>query len=162
MARLKKQQEELEQMRLRYLAAEEKDMVKNERLELEEIRNELNRYLFSSFSADFRLPTWKYTAPIPQLFSSCMLPLYAEQPRCVSYIPDIPFYRHLNPEVSLMMTGLKWLVWIWFALLNLNMNIGLLLMVSSRSWLDATTLRHNASADTLLVCSAWTDQSVAV
>ncbi|XP_056393317.1 centrosomal protein of 120 kDa isoform X2 [Hyla sarda] len=43
MARLKKQQEELEQMRLRYLAAEEKDMVKNERLELEEIRNELNR-----------------------------------------------------------------------------------------------------------------------
>lgn len=44
MARLKKQQEELEQMRLRYLAAEEKDMVKTERLELEEIRNELNRY----------------------------------------------------------------------------------------------------------------------
>ncbi|XP_077318312.1 centrosomal protein of 120 kDa isoform X2 [Lithobates pipiens] len=43
MARLKKQQEELEQMRLRYLAAEEKDIVKNERLELEEIRNELNR-----------------------------------------------------------------------------------------------------------------------
>ncbi|KAM4050440.1 centrosomal protein of 120 kDa [Anomaloglossus baeobatrachus] len=43
MARLKKQQEELEQMRLRYLAAEEKDMVKNERLELDEIRNELNR-----------------------------------------------------------------------------------------------------------------------
>ncbi|XP_075692280.1 centrosomal protein of 120 kDa [Rhinoderma darwinii] len=43
MARLKKQQEELEQMRLRYLAAEEKDVVKTERLELEEIRNELNR-----------------------------------------------------------------------------------------------------------------------
>ncbi|XP_018426560.1 PREDICTED: centrosomal protein of 120 kDa [Nanorana parkeri] len=43
MARLKKQQEELEQMRLRYLAAEEKDIVKNERLELEEIKNELNR-----------------------------------------------------------------------------------------------------------------------
>ncbi|XP_072272132.1 centrosomal protein of 120 kDa [Pyxicephalus adspersus] len=43
MARLKKQQDELEQMRLRYLAAEEKDIVKNERLELEEIRNELNR-----------------------------------------------------------------------------------------------------------------------
>ncbi|CAH2296100.1 centrosomal of 120 kDa isoform X1 [Pelobates cultripes] len=43
MARLKKQQEELEQMRLRYLAAEEKDVVKTERQELEEIRNELNR-----------------------------------------------------------------------------------------------------------------------
>ncbi|XP_075035209.1 centrosomal protein of 120 kDa isoform X2 [Mixophyes fleayi] len=43
MARLKKQQEELEQMRLAYLAAEEKDLVKTERLELEEIRNELNK-----------------------------------------------------------------------------------------------------------------------
>lgn len=44
MARLKKQQEELEQMRLRYLAAEEKDTVKTERQELLDIRNELNRY----------------------------------------------------------------------------------------------------------------------
>ncbi|EQB78807.1 hypothetical protein CB1_001178002 [Camelus ferus] len=43
MARLKKQQEELEQMRLRYLAAEEKDTVKTERQELLDIRNELNR-----------------------------------------------------------------------------------------------------------------------
>ncbi|KAM8960777.1 centrosomal protein of 120 kDa [Pelodytes ibericus] len=43
MSRLKKQQEELEHMRLRYLAAEEKDVVKTERLELEEIRNELDR-----------------------------------------------------------------------------------------------------------------------
>uniref|UniRef100_UPI00398ED638 centrosomal protein of 120 kDa isoform X2 n=1 Tax=Pristiophorus japonicus TaxID=55135 RepID=UPI00398ED638 len=43
MARLKKQQQELEHMRLRYLAAEEKEVVKTERLELEEIRNELNR-----------------------------------------------------------------------------------------------------------------------
>ncbi|XP_069481685.1 centrosomal protein of 120 kDa [Ambystoma mexicanum] len=42
-ARLKKQQQELEQMRLRYLAAEEKEMVKTERQELSEIRNELNR-----------------------------------------------------------------------------------------------------------------------
>lgn len=44
MARLKKQQEELEQMRLRYLAAEEKEMVKTEQQELLDIRNELNRY----------------------------------------------------------------------------------------------------------------------
>lgn len=47
MARLKKQQEELEQMRLRYLAAEEKEMVKTEQQELLDIRNELNRYLLS-------------------------------------------------------------------------------------------------------------------
>uniref|UniRef100_A0A8C0QQ14 Centrosomal protein of 120 kDa n=1 Tax=Chelonoidis abingdonii TaxID=106734 RepID=A0A8C0QQ14_CHEAB len=44
MARLKKQQQELEHMRLRYLAAEEKEMGKTERKELEDIRNELNRY----------------------------------------------------------------------------------------------------------------------
>lgn len=69
MARLKKQQEELEQMRLRYLAAEEKDIVKNERLELEEIRNELNRYLFSSFSADFRLPTCTHPSTVLLLYA---------------------------------------------------------------------------------------------
>lgn len=34
----------MEQMRLRYLAAEEKDTVKTERQELLDIRNELNRY----------------------------------------------------------------------------------------------------------------------
>uniref|UniRef100_A0A8D0L370 Centrosomal protein of 120 kDa n=1 Tax=Sphenodon punctatus TaxID=8508 RepID=A0A8D0L370_SPHPU len=44
MARLKKQQQELEHMRLRYLAAEEKEVGKAERQELEDIRNELNRY----------------------------------------------------------------------------------------------------------------------
>jgi DNA gyrase/topoisomerase IV subunit A len=44
MARLKKQQEELEQMRLRYLAAEEKETVRTEQQELLDIRNELNRY----------------------------------------------------------------------------------------------------------------------
>lgn len=44
MARLKKQQQELEHMRLRYLAAEEKEVGKTERKELEDIRNELNRY----------------------------------------------------------------------------------------------------------------------
>lgn len=44
MARLKKQQQELEHMRLRYLAAEEKELGKAQRQELEDIRNELNRY----------------------------------------------------------------------------------------------------------------------
>uniref|UniRef100_A0AAR2L561 Centrosomal protein of 120 kDa n=1 Tax=Pygocentrus nattereri TaxID=42514 RepID=A0AAR2L561_PYGNA len=44
MIRLKKQQQELEHMRLRYLAAEEKEAVKNEKHELQDIRNELNRY----------------------------------------------------------------------------------------------------------------------
>ncbi|XP_048787295.1 centrosomal protein of 120 kDa isoform X4 [Lagopus muta] len=43
MARLKKQQQELEHMRLCYLAAEEKELGKTDRQELEDIRNELNR-----------------------------------------------------------------------------------------------------------------------
>uniref|UniRef100_A0A667WSX4 Centrosomal protein 120 n=1 Tax=Myripristis murdjan TaxID=586833 RepID=A0A667WSX4_9TELE len=43
MSRLKKQQAELEAMRLRYLATEEKEAVRTERQELDEIRNELNR-----------------------------------------------------------------------------------------------------------------------
>ncbi|KAJ8401639.1 hypothetical protein AAFF_G00379560 [Aldrovandia affinis] len=43
MMRLKKQQQELEHMRLRYLATEEKEAVKTEKQELEDIRNELNR-----------------------------------------------------------------------------------------------------------------------
>uniref|UniRef100_A0A8C2KT14 Centrosomal protein of 120 kDa n=1 Tax=Cyprinus carpio TaxID=7962 RepID=A0A8C2KT14_CYPCA len=44
MTRLKKQQQELEHMRLRYLAAEEKEAVQSEKHELQDIRNELNRY----------------------------------------------------------------------------------------------------------------------
>ncbi|XP_061874900.1 centrosomal protein of 120 kDa isoform X2 [Colius striatus] len=43
MAHLKKQQQELEHMRLRYLAAEEKELGKTDRQELEDIRNDLNR-----------------------------------------------------------------------------------------------------------------------
>ncbi|NXF37865.1 CE120 protein, partial [Nyctibius bracteatus] len=43
MAHLKKQHQELEHMRLRYLVAEEKEMGKTDRQELEDIRNELNR-----------------------------------------------------------------------------------------------------------------------
>ncbi|KAK2838134.1 hypothetical protein Q5P01_015346 [Channa striata] len=43
MNRLKKQQAELEAMRRRYLATEEKDVVRQDRQELEDIRNELNR-----------------------------------------------------------------------------------------------------------------------
>ena len=42
-AQLVKQQQELEHMRLRYLAAEEKELVKSEKKELEDIKNELNQ-----------------------------------------------------------------------------------------------------------------------
>uniref|UniRef100_A0A3P9J054 Centrosomal protein 120 n=1 Tax=Oryzias latipes TaxID=8090 RepID=A0A3P9J054_ORYLA len=42
MTRLKKQQAELEALRLRYLATEEKEAVRQDRQELENIRNELN------------------------------------------------------------------------------------------------------------------------
>lgn len=40
-AQLKKQQQELEHMRLRYLAAEEKEVVQTEKKQLQEIRDEL-------------------------------------------------------------------------------------------------------------------------
>ncbi|KAM3611764.1 uncharacterized protein V6R79_023822 [Siganus canaliculatus] len=43
MTRLKKQQAELEAMRLRYLATEEKEAVQQDRKELENMRNEINR-----------------------------------------------------------------------------------------------------------------------
>ncbi|XP_077989016.1 centrosomal protein of 120 kDa-like [Glandiceps talaboti] len=43
-ARLKRQQQELEHMRLRYLAAEEKEVVKSEKKELEEIKGELSKF----------------------------------------------------------------------------------------------------------------------
>ncbi|XP_074527425.1 centrosomal protein of 120 kDa [Halichoeres trimaculatus] len=43
MTRLRKQQAELEAMRLRYLASEQKEAVQQERQELDDIRNELNR-----------------------------------------------------------------------------------------------------------------------
>ncbi|XP_056097883.1 centrosomal protein of 120 kDa [Rhinichthys klamathensis goyatoka] len=43
MTRLKKQQQELEHMRLRYLASEEKEAVTSDKHELQDIRNQLNR-----------------------------------------------------------------------------------------------------------------------
>ncbi|XP_070542235.1 centrosomal protein of 120 kDa-like isoform X2 [Ptychodera flava] len=43
-ARLKRQQQELEHMRLRYLAAEEKEVVKSEKKELEDIKGELSKF----------------------------------------------------------------------------------------------------------------------
>lgn len=46
MTRLKKQQQELEHMRLRFLAAEEKEAVKHEKQELQDIHNQLNRYRY--------------------------------------------------------------------------------------------------------------------
>ncbi|XP_033106486.1 centrosomal protein of 120 kDa-like [Anneissia japonica] len=42
-ARLRRQQQELEHMRLRYLASEEKEVVKSERQQLEEIKEELSK-----------------------------------------------------------------------------------------------------------------------
>ncbi|XP_029658180.1 centrosomal protein of 120 kDa-like isoform X2 [Octopus sinensis] len=42
-AQLKKQQDELEQIKLRYLANEEKESIKSDKLELEVIKNELNK-----------------------------------------------------------------------------------------------------------------------
>ncbi|KAK2186531.1 hypothetical protein NP493_197g03000 [Ridgeia piscesae] len=42
-AQLRRQQQELEHMRLRYLAAEEKDVVQSEKRELEDIKSELNQ-----------------------------------------------------------------------------------------------------------------------
>ncbi|KAK3096594.1 hypothetical protein FSP39_001548 [Pinctada imbricata] len=42
-AELKRQQQELEHMRLRYLAAEERDVVQSEKKELEDLKNELSR-----------------------------------------------------------------------------------------------------------------------
>lgn len=44
-AQLRKQQQELEHMRLRYLAAEEKEIVKSERKELEEMKTEIIQYV---------------------------------------------------------------------------------------------------------------------
>ena len=42
-AQLRRQQQELEHMRLRYLAAEEKEVAKAEKQELEEIKQELGQ-----------------------------------------------------------------------------------------------------------------------
>lgn len=42
-ATLRQQQQELEQMRLQYLAKEEKDFTRSDNQQLEEIKNELNR-----------------------------------------------------------------------------------------------------------------------
>ncbi|XP_035665756.1 centrosomal protein of 120 kDa-like [Branchiostoma floridae] len=57
-ARLKQQQQELEHMRLRYLAAEEKEIVKAEKQELETIKEELTRL------KDQRIPE-QPPAPVP-------------------------------------------------------------------------------------------------
>ncbi|XP_027023076.1 centrosomal protein of 120 kDa isoform X1 [Tachysurus fulvidraco] len=57
MIRLKKQQQELEHMRIRYLAAEEKEAVKNEKHELQDIRNELNRLKQQDEKRTWKEPT---------------------------------------------------------------------------------------------------------
>ncbi|KAM7391037.1 hypothetical protein PAMP_021754 [Pampus punctatissimus] len=69
MTRLKKQQAELEAMRLRYLATEEKEAVRQDRQELDDIRNELNRLK----QQEDRLgpaPSVSGPAPVPSLSES--------------------------------------------------------------------------------------------
>ncbi|XP_062310749.1 centrosomal protein of 120 kDa [Osmerus eperlanus] len=61
MTRLKKQQQELESMRLRYLAAEEKEAVKTDKQELDDIRNQLNRLKLQ----EERRPGWGEPVPAP-------------------------------------------------------------------------------------------------
>lgn len=61
MTRLKKQQQELESMRLRYLAAEEKEAVKTDKQELDDIRNELNRLK----QQEERRPPWADAGSAP-------------------------------------------------------------------------------------------------
>jgi len=46
-AQMLKEKRELEHMRLRYLAAEEKKVISSERRELEELKNELGRWVFT-------------------------------------------------------------------------------------------------------------------
>lgn len=46
-AQLRKQQQELEHMRLRYLAAEEKEVVQAERRQLQDIKNELDQWVMT-------------------------------------------------------------------------------------------------------------------
>ncbi|XP_067376776.1 centrosomal protein of 120 kDa isoform X3 [Channa argus] len=67
MNRLKKQQAELEAMRLRYLATEEKEVVRQDRQELEDIRNELNRL---KQQEDRLGPSSSISAPGPSLSES--------------------------------------------------------------------------------------------
>uniref|UniRef100_A0A3Q3EQM5 Centrosomal protein 120 n=1 Tax=Labrus bergylta TaxID=56723 RepID=A0A3Q3EQM5_9LABR len=64
MTRLKKQQAELEAMRLRYLATEQKEAVQQDRQELDDIRNELNRL---KQQEDRLGPTSSLSGPAPSL-----------------------------------------------------------------------------------------------
>lgn len=70
MARLKKQQAELEAMRLRYLATEEKEAVRQDRQELDAIRNELNRLKKQEEERLGPAPAEPDSAPSPNLNES--------------------------------------------------------------------------------------------
>nr|XP_046241768.1 centrosomal protein of 120 kDa [Scatophagus argus] len=63
MTRLKKQQAELEAMRLRYLATEQKEAVQKDKQELDDIRNELNR--LKQQEEDRLGPTSSLVGPAP-------------------------------------------------------------------------------------------------
>lgn len=70
MARLKKQQAELEAMRLRYLATEENEAVRQDRQELDAIRNELNRLKKQEEERLGPAPAEPDSAPSPNLNES--------------------------------------------------------------------------------------------
>lgn len=52
MIRLKKQQAELEAMKLRYLATEKKEAFQQDKQELEDVKNELNRSVQQSVNVE--------------------------------------------------------------------------------------------------------------
>ncbi|XP_029366024.1 centrosomal protein of 120 kDa isoform X2 [Echeneis naucrates] len=88
MTRLKKQQAELEAMRLRFLAAEEKDAVRQDRQELDDIRNELNRLKQQEVAR----------GPAPSLFDSAPSPGVNES-------ADEHLSRLLEERDTLLRTG---------------------------------------------------------
>ncbi|XP_022093921.1 centrosomal protein of 120 kDa-like isoform X2 [Acanthaster planci] len=65
-ARLKREQQELEHMRLRYLAAEEKEVVKSERQQLDEIKGELNRLKQQELDKEQKAQHQQTPPPPPQ------------------------------------------------------------------------------------------------
>uniref|UniRef100_A0A671URD9 Centrosomal protein 120 n=1 Tax=Sparus aurata TaxID=8175 RepID=A0A671URD9_SPAAU len=89
MTRLKKQQAELEAMRLRYLATEQKEMVQQDRQELDDIRNELNR--LKQQEGDRLDPTPSLSGPAP--------------PHSVNESADEHLARLLEERDTLLRTG---------------------------------------------------------
>lgn len=75
-AQLKKQQDELEQIKLRYLANEEKESIKSDKLELEVIKNELNKLVALLFVSSSSSPSpHHHYLRLLLLFHVCMVQL---------------------------------------------------------------------------------------